>query len=220
MAYIYGLVDPITNELRYVGYTANELEHRRNGHWKERNRKKRSYKRNWIKMLYESYDLKPEIFAIEEINPEDWTEAETFWIEYFRAIGCNLTNEALGGLGRIKGTKLTEEHKRKIGLGCQGKKYPNRKSPISGVWNQGITGYTFKQGGKVAQGIERPWQNGEERSKHRRKEYTFIDPSGKVHNVIGLRKFCKEYNLHASNMAQVAKGNLGSHKGWTIESNK
>ncbi|KKM20405.1 hypothetical protein LCGC14_1645800 [marine sediment metagenome] len=215
MSYIYGLTDLTTNELRYVGYTDDTLEKRCDDHWKERNHKKRTYKRNWIRKLYEEHNQKPKIFMIEEINPERWEEAETFWIEYFKFLGCNLTNVALGGKGRIKGTKLTEEHKKNIGLGCAGKKYPNRKSPEGGAWNKDVTGYTFKQGGKVAEGVLRPWQDGIKRSEHRRKEYIFVDPQDNIHNIIGLNAFCKEYNLNRSNMCQVAKGKLNSYKGWT-----
>lgn len=48
--------------------------------------------------------------------------------------------------------------------------------------------------------------------------YGLVDPDGALHNVIGLRVFCRENNLNSCNMDQVAKGNLNQYKGWTIPS--
>lgn len=98
---IYGLADPRTGELRYIGKTIQRLSGRRVTHVTHAKRLYRDRKSrwavNWIKALVD-LGLKPDIFEIEVI-PEggDWREAEMFWIEYFRALGFNLCNLRAGG---------------------------------------------------------------------------------------------------------------------------
>ena len=48
------------------------------------------------------------------------------------------------------------------------------------------------------------------------KHYTINHPCGKTDIIFNLRKFCREHNLHQSNMVQVAKGNPkhNQHKGF------
>lgn len=132
--YIYGLVDPLTNQLRYVGMTSN-IKHRYAEHTCRTSR--RTLRSNWIKSLKKK-GVKPEMFIIEEVADDQWQEAERFWIAYFKYIGANLTNLTDGGEAtygwipteetkdKIRashlGKKLTEEHKKKIGNSVRGQK--------------------------------------------------------------------------------------------------
>ncbi|UWX62767.1 hypothetical protein [Deinococcus rubellus] len=94
---IYGLIDPRTQELRYVG-KAQDMRHRYRRHISKHHLADNTYKNRWIKSVL-SEDLKPEMFLIERCIEESWREAEVFWISYFRSIGCRLTNLAPGGEG-------------------------------------------------------------------------------------------------------------------------
>ncbi len=62
---IYGLEDPFTNELRYVGQTFKKLRERLNGHV---GRKEISYKRSWILSLRAINNTRPNIFLMEIID--------------------------------------------------------------------------------------------------------------------------------------------------------
>jgi hypothetical protein len=112
---IYGLVDPRTQELRYVGKTSRELIERLRCHLKPGSLKAETHNSHWLRQL-KSLSLKPDIFIIEEV-PEiaSWQEYEQFWIAYYRSIGCLLTNSTPGGEGRKKGSKQSEAAKSKIG---------------------------------------------------------------------------------------------------------
>lgn len=92
MAVIYGLCDPLTGQLRYVG-KANDAASRLRGHL--RNRATKTPVQRWIAKPGRS-NLKPEQFEIE--RAEDWVEAEQFWIAYFRSIGAALLNVSPGGV--------------------------------------------------------------------------------------------------------------------------
>lgn len=93
---IYGLADPTTSECRYIGKTKESLTTRLRRHISHVNQGRTQHVSNWIRQLL-SKNLKPEIFLIE--TAIDWQEAEIFWIEYFRFIGCHLTNISSGGFG-------------------------------------------------------------------------------------------------------------------------
>lgn len=96
MAYVYGLSDPRTDELHYVGKTECKLGVRLSGHVSIKETRKNTWKNRWIRSLLDQ-GLRPEIWAIEEISAEQIEEAEAFWIEYFTYIGAELYNCLPGG---------------------------------------------------------------------------------------------------------------------------
>lgn len=107
--YIYGLFDPTTNRLRYIGYTARTLEKRFNDHINQAKKKgKKTYKSCWIRSLLDT-GLKPEIKLIETIYNgfEETLKREVYWIKYFKK-RFDLTNHTNGGDG-IKGYKWSKK---------------------------------------------------------------------------------------------------------------
>lgn len=221
MAYIYGLIDPISNQLRYVGYTAKTLEWRLETHWRERKRNL-THKNNWIKSLWDEYKVKPNIICLEEVSETEWDEAENFWISYFNFIGSDLTNGTVGGLGRKKGSKLSEEHKKKISEGLYRALEAGTFKPTGDhcrgkpSWNKGVTGYKTKpQTGLCEKGKKRPWQNGEERSVKRKKEFTLKNiKTGEIVTFVGVRAFCRKNNLNAGNLGAMLRGEIKTSQGW------
>ena len=115
---IYGLADPETSELRYVGKTNQPLAYRLSQHISHRVRQRNKCS-SWIRSL-QRRGLSPEMFLIEEVPSKDWEEAEQHWIGYFRFVGADLCNLRDGG-GRPDGYSLSEEHKKKIGLASRGR---------------------------------------------------------------------------------------------------
>ena len=67
--YIYGLVDSVTNELKYIGKTINSKK-RLNEHIRE-SKFKRTYKDCWISSLTK-INRKPEILIIDTITGDGW----------------------------------------------------------------------------------------------------------------------------------------------------
>jgi hypothetical protein len=90
---IYGLVDPRTNEIRYVGKTKRTLRVRLRAHINDRP-KSNTYKHNWINQL-KQINLEPIIIELELCDENTWIEREKYWISYFE----NLTNLTTGGEG-------------------------------------------------------------------------------------------------------------------------
>ncbi len=97
MIQIYVLIDPRTNEVKYIGKTKQPIN-RRFRHHIHRGRRFPNMNRvsSWIANVLAD-GLIPEIFIIEKVDPKIWEDSERFWIAYFRFIGSNLTNMTDGG---------------------------------------------------------------------------------------------------------------------------
>lgn len=121
---IYKLIDPTTNEIRYIGFTFNTLKQRLRSHCSE---KSKSHKSNWIQKLIAD-DTKPIIESIEEniLTYEECCEKEIFYIERYKSEGHRLTNMASGG---NKNKKMSEETRKKMSQ-AQIERYKNYKLAI------------------------------------------------------------------------------------------
>lgn len=113
--YIYALVDPRTDEVRYVGWTYT-LKKRLRTHIIRRHRQN-NHKAHWIIQLV-NQGLEPRMLVLEE-GSGDWQEAERRWIAHYRATG-NLTNMTDGGDG-TPGLYPSEETRRKMSAVHKGK---------------------------------------------------------------------------------------------------
>lgn len=119
--YIYGLVDKITNQLKYIGKSINPQSRYRK-HLQD-SKKQTSYKDRWIFSLLEKKS-KPELLIIDEVNDYNWEFWEKHYISYYKSIGCKLTNISEGGDNppNHKGRKRTKEEIEKISKSNLGKK--------------------------------------------------------------------------------------------------
>jgi hypothetical protein len=119
--YIYGLIDPTTSQLRYIGKSINPNSRFRK-HLQD-SKKKITYKDKWIFSLIER-KIKPELIIIDTLEEVNWEFWEIHYISYFKSIGCSLTNLTCGGENppNLKGRKRTIEEIEKIRLGNIGKK--------------------------------------------------------------------------------------------------
>lgn len=118
---IYFLIDPRTNEIRYVGKTTKNLNKRLfNGHLKD---KTKTHKTNWLNSLKKN-GLIPEIKLIKICKNEELCNfSEKFYIKLFGRAdknSGNLVNSTDGGEG-TPGKILTQETKNKIGKSNKGK---------------------------------------------------------------------------------------------------
>lgn len=111
--FIYELIDPRTNEPKYIGKSIN-ISNRLSAHLKD---KAKTYKTNWIKGLLE-LNLKPIINVIDEVNEDEWSFWEQHYIDLYKSWGFKLTNLTPGGVG-IK--NFTSEVRKKMSLAKLGK---------------------------------------------------------------------------------------------------
>ena len=115
---IYGLTDPETQALRYVGQTRRSLPKRLRDHINDRGRCRRT---NWIKSL-KTRGLKPDIFEIDSVPDDCANDTEKLWIGYYRYASANLTNGTEGGEGS---RNPTPETRAKMSAAQRGRPSPN-----------------------------------------------------------------------------------------------
>lgn len=109
--YIYVLIDPRTDQIRYVGQCVNPKE--RYADHRE-NQKGTCRRANWLNLL-RSLNLKPLMEVIEECDESNWSEREIYWIAEHKKRDYDLVNTTIGGEG-VLGLKHTEETKQKLSV--------------------------------------------------------------------------------------------------------
>lgn len=92
--YIYGLIDPLTDQLRYIGRT-NNLNSRLSQHITKPCSDEMS---NWIKDLA-SYNERPRMITLQACDGLDPKKTEASWIKVASYLGAALIN----GEGSVKG---------------------------------------------------------------------------------------------------------------------
>lgn len=93
VAVVYGLCEPDTGELRYVGKTVCRPEGRFRSHVRKAYNGTEDLKSAWIRGLIDR-GLEPDLIALEVCDPEDVLFYEATWIRGAWLAGCRLTNLA------------------------------------------------------------------------------------------------------------------------------
>lgn len=106
---IYGLTDPDTQEIRYIGKSTSGMK-RPMEHKKPCNLKASSHKINWIKSLISNNKQYGIIILESTETPEELDSREIYWIAEYKARGANLTNGTDGGEGAL-GREVSEQTK-------------------------------------------------------------------------------------------------------------
>lgn len=140
MSVVYGLADPITSEIRYVGLTTKPLEVRLRQHINDSHNVRNRHLYIWMRTLPE-----PPLAIVLEQDPQDLIATEIKWIAHYREIGANLVNGTAGGDGIFNpppevrkklsswqiGRKLTPEHRAKLSA-AQRARYARGDYPMVG----------------------------------------------------------------------------------------
>ena len=105
--FVYGLCDPTTGELRYLGKTTRG-EKRPLEHLSPHSYNKNRHASHWVKSLVER-GLTPDWFVLEECgSPAELNEAEMHHIALYKSLGARLTNGTLGGDGLVPTAQTRE----------------------------------------------------------------------------------------------------------------
>lgn len=204
--YIYGLSDPRTGEVKYVGKTI-DINRRYRNHINTNDNAKNSKRVAWIKNL-KSQGVYPEIFVIEETTEDLWRKAEQYWISYFKSIGCNLKNGTEGGdtlpiLVGVENPNYNKprppETRRKISEGHIGK------------------GISQEHRRSISKKLKENYKSGYQTATKYKSKYKHIiaeDPNGEKFCILSVFLFCKKFGLNNSNVYKCLKGEIKQYKGW------
>jgi hypothetical protein len=134
---IYGLVDPASRTIRYVGISVQPAQ--RLARHLRRARYQHTHKANWLNALCRRGET-PVIMILERgIGKINGAEAEKWWIAHFKLSGADLTNATDGGDGP-SGHHQTDATRAKIAAASRGRRHtPEARAKIA-AWH---TGYKY-----------------------------------------------------------------------------
>lgn len=90
-SYVYGLIDPRTDELKYIGKSNDVFRRTRYGHEYNARTGVESPVAELIRGIWDD-GSDPDWFILEEVLVEEVFDAESFWYQYFTYIGADLLN--------------------------------------------------------------------------------------------------------------------------------
>lgn len=140
MVFIYGLIDPFTFKVRYIGKTIN-LRQRFD---RQMNERSNTHRCHWIQSLRKK-GKKPTQVVLQQLNDdEDWQAAEIKWIAIAKKYGWDLVNGTDGGDGVLnvsgegrarmlatwKGRKHKPETLLKLSASSKGRVKPEKAKDI------------------------------------------------------------------------------------------
>lgn len=108
--FIYALIDPNTNQIRYIGKTYN-IKKRLTNHLLPSQLVKNTRKNNWLKKLLKSKQF-PILKILCKCKLKNVNKLEKKYITYYQNLGYNLTNGTKGGDGWPIGQKMPLTDKR------------------------------------------------------------------------------------------------------------
>ena len=209
--YVYGLCDPITQQLRYIG-KSNNLKKRYQSHIRYRDK---SHLTSWIKQLITIKKM-PEMFLIEEVPIKEWQEAERFWISYFKYIGADLVNMLPGGLGgAVIGREISQETRQKISEALRGENHFNYGKPGPNL-GKPMPEHVRKILAEANQG-KPSWAKGKKFSDQYRQKLSEahiglpsnMTPETEAKRVEAVRMACKGKPLREEHKAKLRAAKLG-----------
>lgn len=206
MGIIYMAVNTVNNKV-YIGKSIKSLEERKQNHRYEMQNYRETHRHLYRSMNKHGF----EAFGwdiLEELPDEELSEAEKFWITYYKSIGLPLYNLTVGGDG-IWGYHHTEETKAKIGTANKGhiksqetlrKMSENRK----GKW----LGHIVSQETREKIGTKNA------------KTYNvcFISPEGSIYkSVSNLAAFGRSHGVCRTGLSLLIQGKVKQYKGWRLQ---
>lgn len=134
---VYGLVDPRTNEIRYVGKTRQLLKNRLKKHYEDAsNPQNIRHKAQWFRVLKQN-GLRPSVKILQKCaDNEKACAAEIWWISHLKSTGVDLTNLTSGG-DAGDGWHHTEEVKKKMSLLNTGRKRSQKSIEATAAAHRG-----------------------------------------------------------------------------------
>lgn len=205
--YIYALIDPRNNHIKYVGQTMY-IKRRFWTHKNDKNNTIKSHRINWIKSLK---DLEPELLILDQCLETDWEFWEKYWISQCKTWGFKLTNLTEGGQGTIR--KQSKEEKIKRGLVAKGKK---RSEKTRKLMSESRMGMKFTEQHKLNLSLSHKGKAPKTKKRYCRKIKQMKD--GEIIKIWdSIKEAAIFYKVNNSSIGHCCAGRKKSVKGYNWE---
>jgi NUMOD3 motif-containing protein len=119
--FVYGLIDPRNDALRYIGKSSGGLARPRS-HACPSQLTENTHKAHWVRSVVRDGSRPKIIILMEVADVTRLSQVEQFFIARFRALGCPLTNATDGGEG-APGHKASLAAREKMSRAGRGRKF-------------------------------------------------------------------------------------------------
>ncbi len=237
---IYGLTDPRTDQVRYVGQTVRPVGVRLGAHITAARYKKgegwqdNSYRGRWIRAL-EKEGVRPDIVVLAVVSGGQTAldAAEVKYISYLRSLGLPLTNVTAGGGGYVRAVQPAE-HRVNIsrGRGCTpfvddlGRRYETMQeaSKETGVPTSVISqilrgvravgnGRTFSWTDPAREAVRQAVVD-RVKKMGRNRGRALVDQNGRVYESVGVA--AREIGVTTATISGVLRGRIPQAKGFSF----
>lgn len=225
---IYKLIDPRTEEIRYVGQTHCGLKTRLNKHIREARYQNKTKNHKWINSLIKD-GCSPviELLEIVDFTKHTWQEREIFWIEELSKMH-SLNNHSLGGDGTLGFSPtlemrkaVSEANKRRIWTEESRKKASESHKKHVG-WHHSFEArknMSRAHKGKIIS-EETKKKMSEAQKKRAKREHIFTEEQVveirlRWQNGEKINKLAKEFGIYRHTMSNLVKGitdNVRKHR--------
>ena len=207
MYYIYALIDPINDEIFYIGKGKNKRawEHLKHGKNDSMNKKKISMINN-IRML----GFEPKVdFIVENIEDEDYAykleyqlikNAYLFSISLTNRIGVDLRPPSR------KGVRDSDETRLKKSLANKRRVF----GPLSAEHRENLS-KSLKGKSKKERTLDHRKNIGISKAK----TFDITFPDGHIERIFNMTEFCRKNELNQSHLHSTSTGKRNHHKGFT-----
>lgn len=202
--YIYGLVDPETDEIRYIGKSIRPMERLTN----HMNETSKCHRCNWLQSL-KGKGLRPRICFFEFIpNGIDWQNREKYWIRVGKDNGWPLTNNTDGGDGV---TGLSGDALYRLQTAWVGRKHKPETLLKIGKASKGRihTEYHKQHMSNIMKGREITWGDTISESNKKLTDSDVENIKEKLSKGAKVKDLAHEYGVHRTTISKVKSGVYG-----------
>ena len=199
--YIYGLTDPETDEVRYIGKSIRPCE-RINNHMNEKSNCHRSH---WLQSL-KAKGLWPGLVIFEMMQGGwPWQHSERYWIARGRALGWRLTNNTSGGDGV---PDLPAETRARMASVWKGRKHSPETAEKLRNYRLGVkhSDETRAKMSAAHKGRKITWAHKVGKALRKLSDQDIIDIRAKIANGAKVKDLAAEYGVHRVTISKVKMG--------------
>lgn len=200
--HIYILIDPRTNEIRYVGKSIRPHERLTN----HMNDKSECHRTHWLREL-KAIGLRPRIEIVETLQGDwPWQDSERIWIAKLKHMGARLVNNTSGGDGAPDLPPETRERIRQASIGRRPTAEQKARAVASRAANYRVSDETRRKHSAAMKGRKILWID--KISEVNRKIHREFVPSVKNRLDLGerVKDLAMEYGVHRTTISKIKTG--------------